>query len=170
MKPYQVFARMQPERATRILDAIREGAPGVYTQAVATAAATLKARPQFMMKQPKEQRAKLVRQALSRVAASPIAEEVLASYFLEIRKDLLTEWLDAVGLEHEDGILQVDAPDCPTRANLEKAIGDYRKGDGHEADDRELLLEAFAAQSAIDWPELEELLGISASSPAPSAR
>ena len=167
MKPYQVFARMQPERAERVLDAILQESPGVYNQAVAAAAATMKARPQFMMKQPKDKRAKLVRQALSRVAASPIAEEVLACYFLEVKKDLLTEWLDALGLEHEDGVLQVNAPDCPAPAELEKAIASYRKGDGDEADDRELLLEAFAAQSAIDWPELEALLAVASQDVAP---
>lgn len=160
MKPYQVFARMQPERAARLLEAILEQSPGVYNQAVAAAAATMKARPQFMMKQPKDKRAGLIRQALSRVAASPIAEEVLASYFLEIKSELLIEWLDALGLEHEDGVLQTESPDCPARDALEKALGAYRRGTGDEADDRELLLEAFTAQSAIDWPEFEGLLGI----------
>lgn len=158
MKPYQVFARMQPERADRILDAILDEAPGVYTQAVAAAAATMKARPQFMMKQGKEKRAKLIRQALSRVAASPIAEEVLAAYFLEIKNALLVEWLDALGLEHEEGVLQTEAPDSPSAEALEKLLAEYRKGD--DADDRELLLEAFAAQSAIEWPDFERLLGI----------
>lgn len=161
MKPYQVFARMKQERAERLLDAILEESPAVYNQAVAAAAATMKARPQFMMKQPRNRRAKMVRQALSRVAASPIAEEVLASYFLEIRKDLLTEWLDALSLEHEEGVLQVDAPAPPSDADLDKALAAYRKGEGDEADDRELLLEAFAAQSAVNWPLLEERLGLS---------
>ena len=160
MKPYQVFARMEAGRAERVLGAILDESPGVYTQAVAAAAATMKARPQFMMKQPPEKRARLIRQALSRVAASPIAEEVLATYFLEIKKELLTEWLDTLGLEHEDGALQAEAPDCPARADLEKALASYRKGEGDEADDRELLLAAFAAQSAIDWPDLEQLLDV----------
>ncbi len=161
MKPYQVFARMQPERAARILDAILDETPGIYTQAVAAAAATMKARPQFMMKQPKDRRAKLIRQALSRVAASPIAEELLAAYFLEIKNGLLVEWLDALGLDHEEGVLKTDAPESPKTDALEKLLVDYRKGEGDEADDRELLLEAFAAQSAIEWPEFERLLGLS---------
>ena len=160
MKPYQVFARMKPERAERILDAIHKQTPGVYTQAVAAAAATMKARPQFMMKQPRDRRAKLVRQALSRVAASPIAEEVLANYFLEIRKDLLTEWLDAVSLEHEDGVLKGEAPPPPEDADLEKALDAYRQPESDDADDRELLLEAFAAQTSVDWPLLEQRIGI----------
>lgn len=156
MKAYQIFSRMSPERAVEILNAVQEGTPGVYTQAVATASATMRARPKFLMKQSREKRAHLVRQALSRVAASPIAEEVLAAYFLELRKELLVEWLDLVGLEHEEGVLQAESPPCPERSALEKAVASFRQGEGPA--DRELLLQAFAAQSAVDWPELEAIL------------
>ena len=54
--------------------------------------------------------------------------------------------------------LEADAPPEPPRDVLAKAVAAYRaKLD--DADDRALLLEAFAAQSAIEWPALEELIG-----------
>lgn len=160
MKAHQVFSRMSQERALEMLTRVYEKLPGVYNQAVGAACVTLKARPQFMMKQSKEKRAQFVRQALSRFAAAPIAEEVLAAYFLEVRRDLLTEWLDALGVEHENGILKNDDPAQPTREALEAAIAKFRAGEG--AEDRQLLLEAFAAQSAVEWPALDALLGIEA--------
>ena len=97
-----------------------------------------------------------MRQALSRVATNPVAEEVLAAYFLQVRKPLLIEWLDALGLEHEEGSLKADAPPEPERVALEKAVRAFRKADDDA--ERELLLQAFAAQTAIEWPALEELL------------
>lgn len=157
MKAYQVFARMSPERTHALLESLREGAPAVYTQALAAASAWLRARPQFVRKQSPDKRAQLVRRALARVSTSIVAEEVLAAYFLQVKKPLLIEWLDAVGLEHEDGGLKSHAPPEPARSVLEKALADYR-AKPHDAADRELLLEAFAAQSAIDWPALEELI------------
>lgn len=160
MKAHQVFSRMSQERALEMLTRVYEKLPGVYNQAVGAACVTLKARPQFMMKQSKEKRAQFVRQALSRFAAAPIAEEVLAAYFLEVRRDLLTEWLDALGVEHENGILKNDDPAQPTREALEAAIAKFRTGES--AEDRQLLLEAFAAQSAVEWPALDALLGIEA--------
>lgn len=156
MKAYQVFARMKSEQAVLVLNAILDKAPATYTQAVAAASATMKARPQFLMKQSKEKRAQLVRRALSRVAANPISEEILATYFLEVRRPLLIEWLDQVGVEHEDGILANENPPVPEQALLEKAVTAYQTGE--DPDDRRLLLEAFASQSAIDWPELDALL------------
>ena len=158
MKAYQVFARMTPERTQSLMETLRSESPAAYTQAVAAASATMKARPQFLMKLPKEKRAQHVRRALSRVAASPLAEEVLASYFLDARKALLVEWLDAIGLEHDEGTLAHESPDAPAQDALEKAVAAFRKPGAEDGDDRELLLEAFAAQSAVDWPGLESLL------------
>ena len=156
MKAYEVFAHMSPERAHALLEGLRKEAPGVYTQALGAASVWLRARPQFVTKQSPEKRAQYVRRALSRVASNLLAEEVLAAYFLQVKKPLLVEWLDAVGLEHEEGSLEADAPPEPERGALEKAVAAFRKPD--DAADRELLLEAFAAQSAIDWPALEQLL------------
>jgi len=156
VKAYEVFAHMSPERAHALLEGLRKEAPGVYTQALGAASVWLRARPQFVVKQSPEKRAQYVRRALSRVASNLIAEEVLAAYFLQVKKPLLVEWLDAVGLEHAEGSLEADAPPEPERGALEKAVAAFRKPD--DAADRELLLEAFAAQSAIDWPALEQLL------------
>jgi hypothetical protein len=156
VKAYEVFARMTPERAHALLEGLRKEAPGMYTQALGAASVFLHARPHFVAKQKPERRAQLVRQALSRVATNPVAEEVLAAYFLQVRKPLLIEWLDALGLEHEEGSLKADAPPEPERSALEKAVRAFRKGD--DGPERELLLQAFAAQSAIEWPTLEALL------------
>ncbi len=156
MRSYQVFATMSPEHARDVLKAISEAAPAVFSQAVAVASAALRARPVFLMRQPFEKRADAVRRTLSRVAASDLAEELLAVYFLQCRKPLLLEWLDLVGLEHEEGALKHEAPPSPPTNVLGKAVRTYRKGE--DGADRELLLKAFAAQTAIDWPELEKLL------------
>jgi hypothetical protein len=158
VKAYQVFARMTPERTHELLEGLRKGAPAVYTQALGAASVWLKARQQFVQKQTPERRAKLVRQALARFSTSIVAEEVLAAYFLQVKKPLLIEWLDAIGLAHEDGMLGAEAPPQPERARLEQAVAAYRNKPD-DAADRALLLEAFAAQSAIEWPALEELIG-----------
>jgi hypothetical protein len=156
MRPHQVFAGMSPEQATAMLRALSESAKPIYAQAVAAASVALKMRPTFLQRQPLEKRAAWVRRALSRVRADDLAEELLAVYFLECRKPLLVEWLDALRIGHEDGTLTEDAPKPPPDAELEQAVARFRGG-GDDAD-RELLLRAFAAQRAIDWPGLDALL------------
>lgn len=156
MRSFQVFAAMSQEEALAFFTRIKKSAPTLFVQSVHAASAALKSRPAFLLKQPFDKQVSAVRRALSRVAANPLADETLAMYFLEVRKDLLTEWLDAVGLEHEDGSLLEDAPGEPEAESLEAAVDKFRAAD--DDPDRELLLRAFAAQGAVEWPALEARL------------
>lgn len=156
MRPNQIFAAMSQEKCGQIMEKISQQSPEAVKQTVAAAALALKFRPQFLLKQPLAMRVSSVRRALSRTGANTLAEELLAVYFLKCRLDLLTEWLDLVGLEHEEGMLKSDVPQSPAEAELREKVARFRAADGDE--DRELLLEAFAAQTAIHWPVLDELI------------
>ena len=163
MRAYQVFSRMTDPEASRFLAVLKEKAPALHVQALGAAAAAMRARPQYLLKQSHDKRAEAVRRALARVATSDVAEELLAVYFLDGRKELLIEWLDAIGLEHEEGALKAESPSCPADPALAKAVELYRTaasaaGEPGDAWERELLLRAFAAQTAIEWPALEKLL------------
>lgn len=147
---------MKGETATRLLATLREESPTALTLALAAAAQAFKLRPQFLRRQPPERQAEWARRALSRAASAKAAEEVLAEFFLGCRKPLLVEWLDAVGLEHEEGSLVTPDPPCPDTETLISVLEQFRAGES--AEERELLMQAFAAQSAIDWPRLEALL------------
>lgn len=156
MRSFEIFAGMKPEYAASMLSAIKEVAPGMYSQALATAAAAFKARPIYLARQPLPKQTDSIRRALSRVAANLFAEEMLAVYFLECKKDLLIEWLDTLGIAHEEGTLTSDEPKAPSKKKLQTAVNAFR-GAGDDRD-RELLLAAFAAQDAIDWPDLDALI------------
>jgi hypothetical protein len=155
MRSFQVFAAMTPEQATGMLTSLKEEVPGMFTQAVVAAAAAFKARPVYVARQPIEKQAASIRRALSRVSASTFAEELLAVYFIECKKELLIEWLDSIGIEHEDGTLTEDEPKQPAKAALGKAVKAFLAVD--DDPNRDLLLAAFAAQNSIDWPQLEAL-------------
>jgi hypothetical protein len=156
MRSYQVFAAMSPERAVAMLRVLSKQSPAMFRQAVDAAAIAIKARPVYMRRQPFEKRAEAVRRSLSRVVANPVADELLAVYFLECRKPLLIEWLDQLGLAHDDGTLEDEAPQQPAPERLHQAVDEFLAVDGDE--DRDLLLRAFAAQDAVDWPALDERL------------
>lgn len=160
MRPHQIFAAMPPEHAEAFFGRLAEDAPGMWVQCVHAAAANMKARPQYVLKQPKAKQAQSVRRTLARVNASALAEEILAVYFLECRNELLTEWLDLVGIEHEKGVLQADTVPQPDPADLAKHVATLRENE--DDPDRLLLLRAFAAQSAVEWPALDELLAAEA--------
>lgn len=156
MRPHQIFAAMQPDHSEQFFGRLAAESPAMFNQAVHAAAVGMKARPQYLLKQPLSKRAAAVRRTLARVSAAALAEEILAIYFLECRQDMLGEWLDLMGLEHEKGILSEDAPSEPNSDDLTKNVASFRTQDDDA--DRLLLLRAFAAQRAIEWPTLDGLI------------
>ncbi|HEB91178.1 MAG TPA: hypothetical protein ENI85_16510 [Deltaproteobacteria bacterium] len=155
MRPHQIFSAMSPDKCERVMGRIAEEAPEVFRQTVASAAAALKFRPQYLMKQPMPKRVASIRRALARPGSDPLAEELLAIYFLKCRLDLLTEWLDLMELDHEDGMLTADETPCPEASELEEKVARFRRGKDEDCD---LLLRVFAGQTAINWPALDEIL------------
>src|SRR5262245_2908089 len=103
MRSYQVFAGLPPERATEILRTLSEKVPAIFAQALGAACVALRSRPVYLQRQPFEKRAQAIRRALARVAAVPVAAEVLAVYFLECRKPRIVGWREAVGSEDAGG-------------------------------------------------------------------
>lgn len=156
MRPHQIFAAMSPEKCEAVFAKIAEESPETFQQTVVAAAAALKFRPKYLLKQPMPKRVASVRRALSRLPSGALAEEVLAVYFLKCRTELLREWLDSIGLAHEDGVLTDDEIVCPDPDELEKKVTEFRAAS--DDDDRELLLQTFSAQAAIDWPVLDSLV------------
>jgi hypothetical protein len=156
MRSYQVFAAMPPERALAMLRTLSQKSPQMFRQTVDAAAVATRTRPVYLRRQPFEKRSEAVRRALSRVSANALADELLAIYFLECRQPLLTEWLDLVGVAHEDGTLEEATPPQPDQDRLRKAVETFRAKE--DDPDRALLLSAFAAQEAVEWPALDALL------------
>ena len=156
MRPHQIIAGMSPEEFEQLMRAIREESPEALQSTTIAAAGILKFRPKFLMKQPLPKRIGSIKSAMSRMMANSLAEEILAVYFLRCRKDLLCEWLDTMGLEHEDGILTQEEVPCPETAELETKVGSFRAVD--DSPDRELLLKVFSGQAAIDWPALDAMV------------
>lgn len=147
---------MSPEQAEAFFSRVKKDAPGYFAQSLHAASVAMKSRPAFLVKQPFAKQVAAVRRALSRVASNPLADETLAVYFLEVRKELLTEWLDTAEVAHDDGALEEDEPKQPEEASLRSAVDRFRAKDDDV--DRELLLQAFSAQSAVEWPILDELI------------
>ena len=159
MRSFEVFARMTADEALEMMRVLSKQSPAMFRQMVDAAAVASKARPVYLRRQTLEKRAEAVRRALARVSTNPVADELLAVYFLECRKPLLVEWLDLLGLEHEDGTLKADAPAEPAASELAATVEKFRSAAAEP--DRELLLRAFAAQGAVEWPALDALLGFS---------
>lgn len=151
-----VFRTLDSEEARALFDEMRQEVRPLYKQLEAVAAASLKLRPVFLAKQPVVKRYDMMRKAMALRVNAETAAELLATFFLERYEKELVDLLDGFGIEHEEGVLKDNAPAEPTAKKIDSVVKKFQAGENPVM--RRVLLKAFAAQSAIDWPRLDELV------------
>jgi hypothetical protein len=143
---YQLLADLPPERFVEFYAAL----PADLRNALdAPVARVLNARLSSAHRQPIALKARALRAWLAKERDEALAGEMLRSYFLGPRKELVTSFLDATGVKHKDG--QIDGEGPPDPAKLPEAIAALRKA--HDAQDVQLYLRI----AALQWPESEGL-------------
>ncbi|MFN8180203.1 MAG: hypothetical protein U0167_19910 [bacterium] len=155
-QPIDVFRTITADEMHALLADMRDNLRPLYKQVESVTAATLRVRPVFLGKQPFDKRCDMIKKALSLKMNADAVAEILPAFFLERYPKDVAQLLDALELPHEDGVLKGDAPKEPTKAKLKKVVEAFRKGENPVM--RELLLKTFAAQGAIDWPTLDEMV------------
>ena len=83
------------------------------------------------------------------------AQQILLSYHLTHRQDMLESFLDALGIAHDKGLIEEDF-DPPSREAAEKAAAALRES--FEEPDVELYLKTLTATDPVTWEAIGELL------------
>ena len=146
---------MSPGMANRILDDTQANNREVYRALVASMAQAQKMRPVFIGRQPKERRHKSFVQMLSRAGSEEHAGNLIRGWLFKEHKDVLTGFLDKLGIEHEEGMVN-DLPESISDDALNAAVNLLI-----EKYDRELVavyLTAFNASNENRWGNLDALL------------
>jgi len=151
-----VFRHLTEEETQALVGEMRDELRPLYKELERVAAGTLKLRPVFLGKQPFPKRCEMIRKAMSLKVNAEEAGDILAAFLMEKYQADVIELLDSLGVEHEEGGLKDTAPKQPTKKKLTAVVKDFPAGD--KATMRGILLRAFAAQSAIDWPDLDAML------------
>jgi hypothetical protein len=143
---YQLLADLPPERFTAFYDAL----PDEMRQALdAPVARVLNARLPSVRRQPPALKVRALRAWLIRERDEALAGEMLRSYFLGPRKDMVVSFLDATGVKHKDG--QVDGDSGPEPAKVGEAVKALLAK--HDREDVRLYLRI----AAVQWPDVKEL-------------
>jgi len=152
---HELIGFMSPKMANRILEDTQANNREVYRALVASMAQAQKMRPVFIGRQPKERRHKSFVQMLSRAGSEEHAGNLIRGWLFKEHKDVLTNFLGKLGIEHEEGMVD-DLPesisDDALNAAVELLIEKY---------DRELVavyLTAFNASNENRWGNLDALL------------
>lgn len=141
--------RASDERFLAIYESLAEQGFGPLDSEVAK---RLRFRPHAIRKLPMAKRAACAKKILGDTNNVELAYELFGTYLVRNHKGLVTGFLDATGVEHEDGMIEDVDSGVPETAKIADAI--TALDGGHDPADVTLYLALCAEQ----WPEQKELL------------
>lgn len=155
MTSYEMFAMMPQGLATRILEEMAAEDKAFYRGLLDGVAQARKVRLVYMERQPRTDRHQLVAATLARPAMEPAAANLLRTWFLKKQNQLLIDFLDALGVTHEKGVVD-DLPGKVDDEKIKAAVDTLLAK--HPPDVVALYLHSFLHLNDVHWHNLEELL------------
>ena len=146
---------MSASLGTEILNWAYEKEKPVYKATLSAVADARKVRPVFLQRQPRTQRHQGMLDTLSKPRLDLAASTLLRTWLLKEKKSLLVDFLNALGIEHEDGVVD-DLPESVEESKLRDAVDQILAKYPHEV--VAVYLNAFSGINETNWPRLKTML------------
>jgi hypothetical protein len=153
-RPSQLWKQLSPERKVLAAEAFwrDENASVEQADAVATIAQRIKFRAKSVMSMPTDRKARQL--ATMPGVSELVAARLLVAYHLAQQRPMMRAFLDALGIKHDDGLIEdedVQAPDADRLKNAAKTLAD-----SFPAEDVSLYLSTLIWQDPETWGALAE--------------
>ena len=157
MKSYEIFQRMSPDLAVEILGYLQKERTAIFKSVVSGLAGQRNLRIVFVERKPPAERYAWIKTALSRKAGDTLAANSLQAWLLGAQKPMLCDFLDSLGINHdEDGTVEklpASPPKLELGASIDRLLVKY------PAETVAVYLHAFHdMDSTVSWPALGEVL------------
>lgn len=154
-RPTRIWKRMSPERRLKAAEIFwaDDESTEQQVEAVAALANHMKFRTKSIVGLPLERKAKYL--AALPAISDTIAARALVSYHLEAQRPMMAEFLDALGIAHEDGLISDETVPKPEPDKAREAAATLAAK--YPADDVSLYLCTLVSQDPETWDALTEL-------------
>lgn len=152
---HELLGFMSPPVALDILTYTYETDKPLYRATLGAVAEARKLRPIFLERQPRPQRHTMMLSTLSRPALELVAGNLLRTWLLKKHKQMLIDFLDALGIAHQEGVVDDLPPtmdDAKLRAAVDVLLGKY------PPEVVAVYLHAFSEMNTVGWPGLKPML------------
>jgi hypothetical protein len=156
LKPHEIFANMSPETAIQILTFLTEKEKALYKATVESIASNRKLRPIFIDRKPKLERFAWIKENLGKKQSEAIAAHLLQIWLVGAQSKLLCDFLDGLGIAHDENGTIDNLPPAPSKEDLERTISGLLST--HDTGVVLVYLHAFQALDENGWSTLGELL------------
>ncbi len=128
----------------------------MYKTTLAAVAEARKLRPVFLERQPRPQRHAMMLATLAKPALELVTGNLLRNWLLKRHKDMLMAFLDALGIQHKEGVVD-DLPKAVDDEKLKAAVdGLLAKFPPEQV---AVYLHAFNEMNEVEWANLTKMLG-----------
>ena len=152
---HELIGFMNPKLAADILEHAHASEKELYKATLAAVAQSRKVRPVFLERQPRAEQHHAIISTLSRPSMDLAAAGLLRCWLLRKHTALLTDFLDALGLPHQGGVVD-DLPEAMDDARLRSAVDTVLAK--HPPEVVTVYLHAFYEMNESRWPNLRALL------------
>ena len=156
LKPHEIFARMSPEVAAQLFSFLFEKEKPLYKATIDSLAKQRKLRPVFVERKPRDERHSWMKETLGKKASEGVAAHLLQIWLVGAHSKLLCDFLDGLGIAHDENGTIDELPAAPAKADLVRTIGELRTK--HDPAVIAVYMHAFQALDENGWPSLAELL------------
>lgn len=158
-RPSRIWKNLPPDRRLLLAEAFWRDAssPDIQVQhkeAIGAIARRLNFRPKSVRALPVERRAKQLAQIAD--VSDALATRALIAYHFSVERPLMTAFLDALGIAHENGVISDEHVSPPDRSRLAAAAATVCKR--FDVNDVELYLRTLTAIDGDTWRELDGVL------------
>jgi hypothetical protein len=151
-----IWSGMSDELAATVLREVRAESIDLYRQALGTAAGALRMRPQVLQQQPAPRQAAAIRRSLLQVGREELGAHLLVTWLTTRHKPMLTQFLDDLGIAHEEGTIKEDTGKEPEEEKLRAAVTRLRGS--FDPEHVRIYLQAFLVITAPEWERLHALI------------
>jgi hypothetical protein len=152
---HELLAFMSPPLALDVLNYTYENEKDLYRATVTAVAEARKLRPIFLQRKPRPQRHAEMLTMLARPGLELAADSLLRAWLLKKHKPMLADFLNALGLPHEDGIVE-QLPPTMDEAKLRSAVDALLAK--YPPETVAVYLHAFNKMNELAWPNLTAML------------
>lgn len=156
LKPHDVFSRMPAAVAEQLFTFLLEREKALYKATIETLAKQRKLRPIFLERKPRAERHAWIKDALGKKVNDAVAAHLLQIWLVGAHAKLLCDFLDALGIAHDENGTIETLPPAPEKAALVTAIDTVTAN--HDPAVVAVYLNAFQASDDTGWPALAELI------------
>ena len=146
---------MSPALANEILTYTHETDKPLYQATLHAVADARKLRPVFFKRQSRALQHEMMVATLSRPVMEVVAGNLLRAWLLKEHKQMLVDFLDGLGIAHEEGIVE-QLPPAMEDAKVHAAVDGLLAK--HPPETAAVYLHAFNKMNEVEWPNLKAML------------